>query len=421
MEEAGAEEARKRAASQKANWEYYMGEMKRPLQNDNSGVDDNVILPLCQILIEKSVAAMLGVADGAEAEGVRFIADTDAGQAVLDGMWEKNRKNRFLHNLFLQTALAGHAFVRIVPEADGVRLVALNPSLVTVFWDAFDAERVLWYRLESQGYREDIVRDDETWIIRPYRREKQAWIAEQALQWNYAFPPIVDWQNLPLPALGGYYGRDDLNGLGRLNDQINLSMSLLQRVNKNNAAPIVVVTGGSLPEGWRRSANSVLSFPNENAEVALLELKSDGSFSMSILQMLQRMFFNAGREVDPATVADKLGDLTNFALRILYQDVLMKRHQKWLEAGEGLARVCETALAIAGLGGSKVQVIPPALLPSSMDDTLKTIEKASALGLMSKETASTLLGLDPSQESDRIFNEAVLGDMLVGGAAGVAG
>jgi hypothetical protein len=397
-----------------AAWKYYKGDMKEPLLRDGTSVNDNILLPLCTALIDKAVATMMGTDEDGILAGVAFNAANAEFQPHLDALWEVNGKNKFLHNTFLTASLTGHVFVKIVPEAFGTlpRFVLLDPRNVSVFWHAADAARVLWYRVQygmpNARRRKDIVRDlDEwggdagTWTIYSYQEGKEGrWTpADEPLLWPKPWAPILDWQNLPIPAMGGYYGRDDLGILPKMNDAINFTVSNMQRIQKHHGHPQMVVSGGHLDNDFVSGPDQIIDGLPADASVYNVEMQSEGQFALALLQFLQRQFYNSGREVDPATVADKLGDLTNFGLRLLYSDSVTKRQVKWLEAADGLRRLSQYSLELMGHGENiPLNVIPPSPLPQNPTEQANALNTDVQNGL-SQTTYLQKRGYDPAQES----------------------
>ena len=59
-----------------------------------------------------------------------------------------------------------------------------------------------------------------------------------------------------------------------------------------------------------------------NALIQNLEMQSDLNSSLNFIRYLRQALFDVSRAVDIDSMADKLGSLTNFGLRVLYQDAL---------------------------------------------------------------------------------------------------
>lgn len=443
-------ERKGRIAEINAAWDYYRGVMKKHLNTDNTKVDDNVTLPMVGTLIDKGVASMIGVDDRGVIEGVKFeIQGADESQAsappsdplvddaaipapesqetteppvaeTLEELWDANKKNKFLYNLFLAGGLAGHHFVKIIPDAlpdpngGGTRYpryVLLDPRNVSVFWAEDDVERVLWYRIETGMRCEDIVRnvddageDAGGWSIITYEKKTQAshWKPVGAPeQWERDWSPVVDWQNLPVPSMGGYYGKNDLGVLGLLNDAINFATSNMQRIQKHHGHPTLVATGVKLPEDFTAGPDRIIDTETAEAKVYYVEMASEGEYTLALIQFLQRVFYNGGREVDPSTVADKLGDLTNFGIRMMYHDSMIKRQSKWLTAAEGLELLCRYGLELMGFPATtRVNIIPPDVLPQDELEQANALSIDRSAGGISETTYQERRGYDPEKEAE---------------------
>lgn len=401
-------------------WAYYQGKHPDPAYVSREPIKTPVKINLVELLADKSVASMLGT-DG---DGVRFRVQesiaalelvrtltgltvsppTQQQQAYLDEVWRVNKKHILLSKLFLQQALAGHVFVKILPDAPVPRFVALDPRLVTIFWAGDDRDRVLWYRTEytvnEQHVREDVVRQpDGSWLIHNYSRPRtgSTWIPTASpAPWPYRLPPIVDWANIALPSPAPYYGKDDLGLLPDLNDALNISLSLQRRVIEAFSSPKYF--GSGIEELQTEDGISDFWYtPNEQAKIQLLEMQSDLTAMSEFAQALRQLAFDQGRELDSGVVQDKLGQLTNFGLRVLSQDKLARVNAKWLTAEDGLTRLCQTALAMRGWQNAQIEVVRPDPLPLDTHQLAQEYNIHRQNGL-SEATYLEQLGFDPNKE-----------------------
>ena len=487
-------------------WRYYEGDMARPLRADKTRVDDNVIINLVELLVEKGVSNLFGTDEIGEIEGVEFhlvtaphplplaplvslprlageggrtppslfgggrpgggeallakarrvlgIDSLRAPQRWLDSFWKANKKNLLLHDLGLSGGLSGHVFLKLMPGKPYPRLINLNPSTVTAFWDENDLDRVLWYRIQYPAAggvrRQDIVRVDptsqtlsltlpriagegiepgavpslvktgegvrrtgggESWLIYDYSGSGKGkeWSLDAVTEWPYPWPPVIDWKNLPRP--NTYYGKNDIGQNGRLNDSLNFIAGNIQRILKNHANPKSIGTGFSADKLSEAAVGSLWVIDNPDARIYNLEMQSDLASSLAFAQLIRRAFFDSGRELDPATVQDSLGNLTNFGLRVLYKDVLGKNTTKRLHYGDGLRRVCEYALELGGFGaGADVNVVWPDPLPSDPLPTAQALQLDVNVGGLSKTTYLRRRGYDPEQEAALRAQDSASGD-----------
>ena len=72
LEDAYYKELRARQTAHAAAWKLYKGDHHRHLQDDGSGTDDNVVINLVGLLIDKGLSAMVGTNDQGDIEGVTF-------------------------------------------------------------------------------------------------------------------------------------------------------------------------------------------------------------------------------------------------------------------------------------------------------------------------------------------------------------
>jgi hypothetical protein len=287
---------------------------------------------------------------------------------------------------------------------------------VSLFWDAADGERVLWYRSQydldgvDMRRREDVVREvDEAgqdtgqWIIHTYEQTREtgtwgAWrVVGDPVVWPYPFAPIVHWRNMP--SAQGVYGRDDFGVMMQLNDALNTNVSVTHQIALNYSYPRYFGTG---IDGIKQEddIDGIWFTQNADAKMSLLEMQGDLGAVRGFGESLRRMIFDQGRELDPSTVQDKLGDLTNFALRVLNDDRLGKRATKWLHAANGLTQLTRHALTLMAFADVRVDVIPPDPLPFDPLSRAQAYALHRANGL-SEETYLERQGFDPDAERRR--------------------
>jgi len=422
------------------NWRYYRGEHAAPLRADSTKTNDNVVVNLVGMAVDKELSGMMGSDDQGDVQGVRFDIVDEAGerglletmlgalgmggeeqahpeQQWLDMVWEANRRDVTLLTAFSNAAIAGHTFVKLLPSGavhpvmgtDVPRLVALNPYYVSAFWQADDAERVLWYRIEYDRMRQDIVRerydngaDTGRWLIYNYRKENDRanWALAGDVEIHpYAWAPIVDWKNLPDPT--NFYGRDSIGIAGAMNDSLNFVLSNTQRIIKYHAHPNTVVTGANKADFQDTAVNRLWTIANENARVTNVEMQSDLSSSMGFAAVMREALFAQFRELDPLSVQDKLGAITNFGLRVMYSDTLNKQGVKRMLATPALLMLCRNILEIGGYNRSVIiNALWPDTLPNDRLAEAQQLQIMTGLGL-SNETALERAGYDPEQERQR--------------------
>lgn len=405
-------------------WAYYNGQMHRPLKVESDGVDDNVLLPKVGEIADKLRSFLLG-------DGVQFDTDPTTEERSdldeqLDAIWQANQGKRLLSQLALSGVLSGHCWTQVVPVAGKLpRLINVDPRAASAFWQVDDISRVLWYRLQfsagGKSRRIDYVRQsaidrqsaDDVWqqFVYEMGANSTRWVEVQPTT-LLEYLPLVDWQNSGLPF--AYYGTDDIKMALALNDSINLIASDYSRILKHHSSPRTIGIGMDAADVVGSAVNGfyTVAKPKAEAEIYNLEMQSDLSSAYTYLQFLIGEAWNSGRMVDPSTVKDTVGQLTNFAMRVLYQDALAKTDDKRELYGEGLDRVCRTALLAAGLTPpERVAVTWPDVLPEDPAET-QTLMAEQAAKLISKQTYRERRGYDQEQEEQRIEEESAGEDTL---------
>jgi hypothetical protein len=279
--------------------------------------------------------------------------------------------------------------------------------------------KVVCYKIEytrgNVAHREDIYRqDDNSWVIQPYTKTDGAsWMTGELAIWQFPFAPIVDWQNMPNQ--DGYYGQADLVNIG-INDAVNFAASNINRILKYHAHPKTIGVGLEAEQIKETAVDGFWSISNPDAKISNLEMQSDLASSMAFLEFLQGSFYSQHRAVDLASMKDRIGQLTNFGLRMLFKDALDKTRVKQTLYGEGLELLCQRAGMISGydFGGVHINWADP--LPFNDKEEIEGLEKELSLGIVSKETAAQVRGRDWELEQARMQQEKA-NDQLGLGAA----
>ncbi|MFQ5433980.1 MAG: phage portal protein, partial [Anaerolineae bacterium] len=344
VDEANREERRKRSEYITATWQYYRGEHRKPLTVKTGQPDDNVILNLSKKLVDTAVAMLFG-------REVKFELDqtgeTEAEQ-YLNGVWQANRKRLLLNDIALNGYVTGHPVVRLAPQPEGApRVINLNPDSLSVFWRADDIATVLFYSLRwSDDRRQDIVREDEGWRILDLERERgRDWTVANRQMWEYPWPPILDWKNLPNPNM--YYGLSDLEHAD-LNDAINFVASNILRILRYHAHPKTIGTGARATDLQETAVDSFWTFPNPEAKIFNLEMQSDLGSSLEYLKLMRTAFFSLGAGVDMSHIMSSLREVTNFSIKVLYKDAVDRLKLKRALYGEALVELNRRILELGG-------------------------------------------------------------------------
>lgn len=443
IEDSFVAEHNKRAERINKAWRYYEGEHDLPLKVQKDGYDDNVIVNHVGNLADKLVAFMIG-------DGISFDAGGDGAETETDEqireLWEQNRGDIMQNNIALSGAIEGHCTVRLVPQ-DNIeypRLTRIRQGHFAAFWNPFDMSDVLWYRLQHQaggmGRRIDYVRGAVTetgvdhsadgWLEVVYQLDKvmsgsvidstATWKLVSVEPWEYPFPPIVDWQNLPNP--NGYYGLDDVKGAIKLNNALNFILSNIQRIIKHYAAPKTIGLGFSTGDLIETKVGGFFTVnrPKTETDIFNLEMQSDLGSSMQMAAIVAESLWQSGGMIDPQTMKDRIGQLTNFGLRVLFSDALKKTEKKRLLYSEGFEQICKYALALSGRPApDKVVTIWPDVLPEDEGVVSNVLLQELDHGIISKQTYRAIRGYDEQEELDRLAEETAQNPNIGGSILGL--
>jgi hypothetical protein len=419
-EQAAADEIA-RAARIAQRWRAYHGQQPKPLRVRPGQPDDNVVVNYCRVIVDKGVSFLFG-------QDLRFeldeVAETEAEQ-WLAACWRANRKMTTLQKLALNGAIAGHAFIKIVPQQPYPRLVVLDPATVAVTWDPDDLEQVVRYRIQYPAIdpqtgkpitvRQLIARDGPTWQITDQRSpaDRTVWQTVSETVWPYPWPPIVDCQNLPCP--NEFWGISDLeDDLLQLNASINFVFSNLARIIRFHAHPKTWGRGFSANQ-LNVAVDETIVLPSPDASLQNLEMTSDLASSIQLLQRLREALHEIARVPEVATGRlERAGALSGVALQILYQPLIEKTETKRRTYGDLLTELNRRLLALGGYGDDQHTIIHwPALIPGDPESEAKTLLLWQQLGA-SQDTILQKLGLDPDLERQkRDVTSAALGEQLL--------
>jgi hypothetical protein len=151
----------------------------------------------------------------------------------------------------------------------------------------------------------------------------------------------------------------------------------------------------------------------QGGEILELDASADLSGSLAIALAFRQALFDVSREVDISSMADKLGSLTNFALRVLYGDALDKNDTKRQLYGDGLAEINRRLLVLAGYEGEQSdpgEVVWGEALPVNETERGQGVVMLLQAGVISKQTAAERMGIDWEREIERMSAEQAQGD-----------
>lgn len=406
INELAADERHERCEMIDHYWMYYEGHHPRPLKVSEGQPDDNIILNLCGKVVDKTAEFLLK--DMPEITIPDVDSDSETQQTLLAWL-DFNDFEEFLADMAQSGFIAGHTFARLYMDGDEVRFALLDPRHVVAFWLRGMVKKAAWYSLQWDDRRQDIVPNNmvemegDGWQIIEYRLKEtngeSKWVEDSRDDWPYPFAPIVDWKNKR--AAFKYYGDSDLKHC-HLNNTVNFLASNTSRIIKFHAHPKTIIAGGTLPEETR--VDGIYEI-DEDAEVYNLELKGDLSSSMQMLDKIEAAFYSQARVVDLSNIKDKLGQITNFGVRMMFSDMLAHLQQKQSLYGKGLAELIRRGMAVMG-----IEIALPVIgwvdpLPENRKELVDTAQVEKNIGTASTQTLAEDLGRDWAVEEPRIQEE----------------
>ena len=333
QESARAEQQRREQAARAER--YYRGDQKRMLTVKAGESDDNVRVNVVQIAVDASVDFLWGVDDlefTLDDPGDQAGSDQDAGEQLVNDVWDHNDRMTVLGDLALNGALHGRA-VLLMHIPDGIervtlgdpdtypRLQVIDPACLDVTWDQDDMDRVTEYRI--------------TWNIideagRPARRRKRItmtadtpdspWVITDEIErrggrwdqygpgvtaWPHRDPPIFTCKNLPNP--NEWWGRPDVDDdLLSQQDSINAVASNARRVSRLHGHPKLWMSGlgdGELPA----SPDAAIVLPDEDSRIGMLTPPAVIDQHLALYEALRDAFHAQARV--PRFVAGRLDNV----------------------------------------------------------------------------------------------------------------
>lgn len=436
------------AAEQRRN--YRQGVQRRYLKRSRAGVDDNLVINFSGLIVNRSVSMLLG-------GGVKFDlpgeGETPADQYI-QAVMDANKQEILLLKAALLASEQGTGYLKIIPDAitytlrtpaemDDAgnvvqaasvreivlpRLVALDPAIVRIDTRPDDVEDVLRYVIEYvivEGQtviarRETIERDDgveideagvpqivrdPTWVIINAESHNGMPFVETSREvWPYSFPPVLHWQNLPNPT--SVYGTPDLtDDVIELQDKYNFTVSNLSKIIRLYAHPQRFSRHFGTANSIEIGPDQMPNFNNDNGGIFQLEPIGDLAGAQAFALSLRQSLFDITQTVDFSSIADKIGALTNFGLRVLYTDALAKLGVKRRLFGDALTELVRRLLIIGGHDPDPGEIVWPEALPLNATEQSQVLATDMANGLVSKQTAAELRGYNWTVEQERMEAE----------------
>src|SRR5258708_4600706 len=420
-------------------WKAYEGNLEAPLKKMAGEPDDNVMSNRCQPIVDRGVDFLFG-------KEIEISVEENApqeAQDILDKIWgRKEARIPLLQKLGMNGAVAGQAFLRIVPGKDGsFRLVVVDPSTVFVKTAPQDCETVLLYCIqystnEKQNgrpvqvfYREEITRldpesddtqeyedtdaegydADVTWQIQHWTQigyagmqpKTTGWTpAGSPIPWPYPFPPLFSCQNLPRP--NDFWGCADITpDLIGINNSLNLVQSCINRIEKIYGGPILYAPG---------TGNASIAIqPGQIIQLPLVENKIEAVHIHTDVANALLFAENLRSDIDeqssvPGVATGRIstmprGNLSGIAIELLFMPLLKKTEKKECGYGKLIIDTSKALFVLNKLSGDiDLSITWESPIPH---DYLPAVQPAIAnldIGV-SKADLHRELGYDPEEQA----------------------
>lgn len=402
-------------------WQWREGLHPNSLKVLPDQYDDNLTLNLCGQVVD-DVSDFMGIPE------IKLQGDvSDEAQMYFQAVKDENGIDALLSDMIEAGNVAGHVFVRLsIPDGtpignDGLpifdnewvpEISLIDARYVTIFWDIRRPNRknVIWYRLAwmvgdaiwvqdivpSWYMPEDQRMAGDYWQIIEYLDKNGSGRYEEQGRdvFPYAFAPITEWKNARRPH--EYYGKSTLTEpTVRLNKSINFLGTNMMRIIRFHAHPKTAIIGADLDNVDVRP-DGLITLP-EGSQVMNIEMQSDLTSSSNFMGKLESRLFSERRVVDQSNVVDKVGNLTNFGVRMLYINMTKMITDRWHTYGEGLTMLFDRLLVMLRIEG-KPDVVWANPLPENRLELVQQAVQENTIGGTSMQSLLDLMGRDYDTE-----------------------
>lgn len=404
--------------------EYRLGRQPKQLKVADNQYDDNLTLNFTGLIADRTVSQLIG--DGIKLRAENENSDTPTVQGeYLSSVWDANHQEILLHRAVLSAVEAGTGYILLndpalgmgaVADEDGQiypRLILVDPAFVEMEAMPEDYEIIWRYTIQykfigadgkERARKKVIEQDGETqaWAITTYELSSMTagrWVEVARLDWPWPFAPIIHWQCLP--TIDSPYGRPVLTeDILNLQNKINGDMSFLSQALRLGVHPLRWGKGLEGLQKIETGPDKMVSV-GPMGEIAQLPPELDWQGALAFFKSIRAGLFDITRTVDIDSLQDKLGSLTNFGLRVIYQDNINKISTMRELLGDMIEELNRRLLIMAGLEPVETEVIWPEFVPVNLQDLAIYHQTLVGMGVESKQTAAEEMDLDWEQEQDR--------------------
>ena len=407
--------------------DYVRGKQKKQLKVRDGQFDDNITLNFVGLITDRIVSQVIG--NGFELD---FEGDTETeSEQWIKALLDANHQEILFHRCVKSAAEAGTGYVVLHPEgitgADREtypRIVWQEPAFVTINTAPEDFEQVTGYTIKYKVVidgkevqrRREITKaaalegtdepDAITWLITDFemRNDSNVWTQVSQTPWPYYFPPLLHWQNLP--SLDKAEGEPDItDDMLATQDRVNFVASNASKIIRFYAHPQRYSKMLGDPTKVNAGPDEMLNFQTPEGGLFQLEQMGDLAGVMGYLRLLRQAMFDRARVIDIDSMQDKIGSLTNFGLKVLYQDNinLINTHRELL--GDAIEELVQRLLILGGKEVIPCKVVWPDWMPVNEVEEISAVVQDINAGLLSKQTAAGMRGYDWEQEQERLTDE----------------
>lgn len=390
----GRSEREERAKKYTAVRAYYDGDQKKHLKKKENEPDDNVVVNLIKLTVDRTVSHLFS-------QLPHFELDPDVSEDTPDEIWirkawETNGGVLFLSSVAMNGSFSGHNYVRVMPpdgDHPNGRLVNLDPTQLITFWKADDIDTVVWYEQQwsdgSNVHIIDFVNQGEYWDIIEYMNAGGSWKTVETVRWNNPLGPIVDWKHLPNP--NRYYGSGEVNSLS-VQDTVNLLYSEMARIVRYHASPKTVAIGVDSGDIKPTAIDEMWTIAETGASVINLEMQSELQASQALVQELQEHYLALNRVVLLRGEVKDFQRVTNTGVRTVFLDMTAKNNLLVASYKDALRKI-SIRLSLVAQGrpiDPTVRFADP--LPTDRKEVIDSLAIERSMKIVSRETASTKAG-----------------------------
>jgi len=398
--------------------------------------DDNLVVNFTGLVEDRTISQMFGTGIKLDFEGDDKIKSPQ--EEYIEKLLKANSWQKLLHNAKQYAGDAGTGFFKLkengVVGEDGLeytRIIPVDPAFVTIETDKEDVDIVTKYVIKyvvmdendkSVIKKQEIARTGTGWTVTMSESKndgKSYVIIEDPESFSYC--PMIHWQNLPYP--GTQEGEPDIKATDRqLQNRLNFVISNASKIIRRYAHPKSYLIGGSISKNTEGVIDDspdamIMISGDDKTKFGQIEPLGDLDAVMDFIKFLKQCYFDITRTVDIDSLEDKLGDLTNFALRVIYQDNESKINTMRLMMGEAIVQLVMRCQMIAGMQPLSCEVVWPEFIPVNPTEQTQTLVEQKAAGFVDNETAILELGRDPQAvkerlEAEKANSQALGGDMI---------